>query len=248
MLINILFLLCLTNIDRIGIYFNNVKNALIYNGKKYPIICKQGYLWFLLDNNEVAIYYLTETELRQIYRRFKYPAADYIYKMLTKADYNNVNYNIIKKINKYCYQCQIYKKAPGRFRFTIYNNIDFNFRIIVNIIYINQRAVLYAVNKAIIFQAVRFLPNITAAIIWDILRAIQIDIYIGPPDIIITDAGTNFINKEFISNTNIIVINVTEVPVEAYYLIRKIERYYIMVRRVYDIILAEAKINPENTL
>ena len=70
----------------------------------------------------------------------------------------------------------------------------------------------------------------------------------GPPDIIIIDTGTNFINKKFISNANAMVINIIKIPVEAHYLIDKVKRYYIIIRRVYNIILTKAKITPENTL
>jgi hypothetical protein len=50
----------------------------------------------------------------------------------------------------------------GRFRFTIWNDINFNYRLMVNVIYINGKLVLYAINKAILFQIARFLANIQA--------------------------------------------------------------------------------------
>jgi hypothetical protein len=38
--INTPFLLCLANINRCGVYFNNINNTLVHNGKKHPIIRK----------------------------------------------------------------------------------------------------------------------------------------------------------------------------------------------------------------
>jgi hypothetical protein len=43
MLINTPFLLCLADINRCGVYFNNINNILMHNGKKQPIVCKWGH-------------------------------------------------------------------------------------------------------------------------------------------------------------------------------------------------------------
>jgi hypothetical protein len=50
--------------------------------------------------------------------------------------------------------------------------------------------VLHVVNKATRFQAARFLKDISIAHVWDTLRYIWIDTYVGPPDSIIHDAST----------------------------------------------------------
>jgi hypothetical protein len=44
MLTNISFLLYLANINYCGVYFNNINNTLMHNGKKHPIVCKWGHL------------------------------------------------------------------------------------------------------------------------------------------------------------------------------------------------------------
>jgi hypothetical protein len=51
---------------------------------------------------------------------------------------------------------------PGRFRFILRENADFNHRFIVDIIFIEGKPVLYAVNEATAFQAAKFLSNILA--------------------------------------------------------------------------------------
>ena len=156
------FLLCLADMDYHGIYLNNVENVLVHKNKEYPVIRKWGHPWLLLDSHETATYYLTETELRQLHRRFGHPAADRLHKILIKAEHEDVHKDIIDRINKFCHQCQLYSKAPGRFRFTVRDDIDFNFRLIVDVMYINQKPVLHAVDEATAFQAARFLPNLQA--------------------------------------------------------------------------------------
>ena len=40
-----------------------------------------------------------------------------------------------------------------------------------------------------------------------------IDMYVGPPDIITTDAGKNFTSDEFVSNATSMAIEILDVPV-----------------------------------
>jgi hypothetical protein len=43
--------------------------------------------------------------------------------------------------------------------------MNFNYRLMINVIYINGKLVLYAINKVILFQAARFLADMQAKII-----------------------------------------------------------------------------------
>jgi hypothetical protein len=120
----------------------------------------------------------------------------------------------------------------GRFCFTIRNDINFNYRLVVNVIYISDKLVLYAINEVILFQAAKFLADIQARTIWNIFKAIWIDTYIGPLNIMVTNAGKNFKSSEFVANARILAIEVEEVPVEVYNSIGKIERYHGSLKRV----------------
>jgi hypothetical protein len=117
--------------------------------------------------------------------------------------------------------------------------MNFNYRLVVNIIYINSKPMLHAINEAILFQAARFLANMQARTIWNIFKAIWIDTYVGPPDIIITDAGKNFKNSEFVANARILAIEIEKIPIEAHNSISKIERYYNSLKRAFQIITAD---------
>ncbi|KAK1914262.1 hypothetical protein P3342_007508 [Pyrenophora teres f. teres] len=234
------FLLCLDDMDRHSIYFNNVDNMLVHQSKEYPIVRKWGHPWLLLNKHETATQYLTEGELQQLHRRFGHPAAARLYKVLVKAGHDDIDRTLLDKINKFCHQCQITAKAPGRFRFTLRDeNLDFNSRVIVDIMYINQKPVLHAVDEATVFQAARFLRDMKASTTWDTLRAMWIDMYVGPPDTIATDAGTNFASEEFVNNANAMMIDVHEVPVEAHQSIGKVERYHAAIRRAFEVISAD---------
>jgi hypothetical protein len=62
------------------------------------------------------------------------------------------------------------------------------------------------------------------------------DIYLGPLVYITYDLGTNFNTQEFYNNTRIINIELLQKLVETYYLIGRIERYYIPFKHMYNII------------
>ena len=81
----------------------------------------------------------------------------------------------------------------------------------------------------------------TAQHTWDALRACWIDVYIGPPDIITHDAGTNFTSKEFRQLSASMSILLHEVPVEAHHSVGRVERYHDPLRRAYKCIVSDMK-------
>ena len=65
--------------------------------------------------------------------------------------------------------------------------------------------------------------------------------YIGPLDYIISDAGTNFVSKEFTKYANSMAITTKLVPVEAHWSIGIVERYHSVLRRAYKVIMDKTK-------
>jgi hypothetical protein len=60
--------------------------------------------------------------------------------------------------------------APRRFKFTLRDNVNFNYKIIVDVMSIEGKSVLYIINTTIIFQGARFLPTISAKDTWETLK------------------------------------------------------------------------------
>jgi hypothetical protein len=65
------------------------------------------------------------------------------------------------------------------------------------------------------------------------------DMYLGPPELIIHDTGTQFTSVEFTQNTELIGSVTKYILVEAHYSIGIVERYHIPLRRAYEIITKE---------
>ena len=199
----------------------------------------------------IACYYLTETELRRLHRRFGHPTADRFYRVLKRAGYDEINTTTIEKLTEFCHQCQMHSNAPGRFKFKLRDDLDFNHEVLVDVMYLEGKPVLHIIDVATSFQAARFLQAMTAKATWDALRYAWIDTYIGPPDTVTSDAGSNFTAAEFKANAHIMGIQIENVPVEAYNSIGKLERYHGPLRRAWEIIKVDMRglgLSDENIL
>jgi hypothetical protein len=58
----------------------------------------------------------------------------------------------------------LHSKSLGRFKFIIKDDYNFNYLVIVNILYLNKKLILQAINEAIAFNAARFLKDMSAKI------------------------------------------------------------------------------------
>ena len=124
-------------------------------------------------------------------------------------------------------------KSPGRFKFTLKDDCEFNYSIVIDILYLNGRPVLQVVDSAIGFNAARFVKDMSANSAWNTLRVCWSDSYLGPPDRIVHDAGKNFASAEFRQLAKSMAIEVKEVPVESHHSVGLVERYHAPLRRAF---------------
>ncbi|KAI0994429.1 hypothetical protein K3495_g13753 [Podosphaera aphanis] len=188
----------------------------------------------------IAFSHLTETELKQLHRRFGYPSVGRLTRVLQRAGYD-VNRKALEHLTKFCHYCQMNGKLPGRFKFTLKNDYEFNYSIIIDVLYIDGKPVLHVIDSSTNFGASRFLTNMTALTTWNTLRYCWIDTYQGPPDQIVHDAGKNFASDEFRQLAKSMSIDIKEVPVESHNSIGLVERYHAPLRRAFNIIKEELK-------
>jgi hypothetical protein len=87
-------------------------------------------------------------EIYRLYRRFSYLLAKKLYRVLKRSRHDDVNRKAIDHLTKYYSFCQKYGRSLGRFKFTLYKDLNFNYLVYVDIIYINGSLVLYIINKA----------------------------------------------------------------------------------------------------
>ena len=231
------FLFCIQDMDRMGVKLDNLQNVLIQGNKIVPVIRKWGHPWMLLHQPEhsIAWSHLTEAELRQLHKRFGHPSVQRLTKVLRQAGHE-VNSEAVKYLTKYCHHCQMYAKSPGRFKFTLKDDYEFNYTVIIDVMYLDGKPVLQVVDSSTSFQAAKFLKDMSAKTAWDTLRMCWINTYQGPPDYLVHDAGRNFSATEFRQHAKSMAIEIKEVPVEAHNSVGKVERYHTPLRRAYEII------------
>jgi hypothetical protein len=241
------FLLSLADMDKLGVYFNNLSNQLVTSTGIVPVVRRFGHpflLWdtslrnFIVKSFNCNPCYLSDVELRRLHRRFGHPSVRRLQNVLERAGHD-INRGTLKYLTKYCEHCQRHGRSPGRFRFNLKDDVDFNYSIIVDIFYITGKPVLHVVDEGTRYQAGQWLQNISATHTWDTLRKCWIDTYLGPPDQVTVDAGKQFTSKEFAQHASSMGIRVKIVPVEAHNSIGIVERYHGPVRRAYLIVSTE---------
>lgn len=235
------FLLCMQDMDKLNVYFDNTINQIVQKGdrpKHVPVIQKWGHPWFHVSKHDVGIFF-TETELRRIYRQFGHPTVNRLNRVLKNTGHKDMDIEALETITKMCHHCQLHDSAPRRFKFTLKDDQDFNYELIVDVMYLSGKPVLHVVDAATSFQAARFLRILSAKDTWEALRATWIDTYLGPPDYVVHDAGTNFASAEFQAEAKLMGITCKQIPVEAHWSIGKVERYHGPVRRAFNILHAK---------
>jgi hypothetical protein len=141
--INISFLLCLNDFDRLDIYFNNLINEIVQHERRHFVIRRYEHAFFLwkmliqfliLEFIEKNSCLLIEISLRRLHRRFDHLSARRLYEIFERFDHE-IEHRVIKHLIKFCYHCQMREKFPARFIFSIRDeDIQFNYCIVINIL------------------------------------------------------------------------------------------------------------------
>ena len=90
------------------------------------------------------------TELQRLYWRFGHPSVARLQKVLERAGHDS-DKETLEFLTKYCVHCQRYSQSPGRFKFNLRDDVEFNHSIIVDMFYIISKPVLYVVDKGICY-------------------------------------------------------------------------------------------------
>jgi hypothetical protein len=117
------FLLCLDDMDKMGIRFDNLRNMMVKGSLTVPVVRKWGHPWLQLGKVESIATYLTEPELRCRHRRFGHPSVARLYKILRTVGHD-VESKTLKALTKVCHQCQMNGARPTRFKFILHEELS----------------------------------------------------------------------------------------------------------------------------
>lgn len=215
---DVYILLSTDDMDRLGVYFNNLTNQLVHPGSRQCAVVSRVDGHSFLQRNEHLFTHFTYVELRRLHRSFGHPQIDKLVNLLKCADIDEVDsetHRILDRIERSCTPCKEYAKRPRRFKFTSRDDVHFNHSIYADIFYIDGKPILQVTDEATRFQAAAWLNGVSDVSLWRTLRSCWIDVYLGPLDVIAHDAGKSFMARSFAANADMLHIRKKSIPVES---------------------------------
>lgn len=189
----------------------------------------------------------TEEELRKIHRVFGHPSLEATWKLPKRASGGNLQLSArstIAKIAEACDVCRMAASKPRRFKVTIgADGLCFNARVQEDTMFIRVKPVIHKVYEATYFSAAAFLRSQTAKEVWKAIQNIWVLVYMGPPDYLVVDQGSNYISSELKLNAEAEGVRIDEAPIEIPGAVGTVERYNAPLRSGYERIRAYAKDN-----
>ena len=176
--INTPFLLCLIDMDRLGVYYNNIKDIFTSDNMSMSVIRRFGHsflLWketlrlYITNSFDFNLCCLTDTKLRQLHRRFDHSFALKLRRILKQFDHDFIKI-ALNKLTEYCTFCQKHGRLFERFKFILRQDVNFNYSIIVDIMYIDNEPILHVIDEVTRFQSARWLANINVRHTWNTLQ------------------------------------------------------------------------------
>lgn len=117
--------------------------------------------------------------------------------------------------------------------------MKFNHILAVDIMYICNKPVLHVVDEATHYRSAMFVQRVRSREVWKTLLRCWCHVYLGPPDFLRVDHGSQFISKEFLENAEADGISVLTAPIECPSSMSPVERYHGPLRAAYTKIRAE---------
>jgi hypothetical protein len=150
------FLLSLADMDCLQIQFLNLKNVLQTTQGDVPVVRQFGHALLLWNESLHAFVqeslcdtlscFLTEPELCCLHKRFRHPSVQRLHHVLEQSGHE-VDCDVLQHLTKYCTSCQKHSTSLGRFKFTLCDDVEFNYCIYVDIMYIYRQPLLHIVDK-----------------------------------------------------------------------------------------------------
>ena len=239
-------LLSLNDLKRTGIDISVQRNVLLYGNKEHKLVLENGLLFYRW-HPDIALY--TYGELLKLHRAFGHPSVSSLYNVLKRARPDETPSgvrNAIQEIQERCQTCQELGRRPKRFKLTVGNDDSrFNHVVAVDIFYIDNSPVLHLVDEETHFNAATFLRNVSTKEVWRSLKRCWIHSYLGPPDFLRIDQGSQFTSREFKGELDTWGIKSIDAPIESPSTMSHVERYHGPLRVTYKKLESDLKGEPK---
>ena len=138
--------------------------------------------------------HMSVAELEKVHRQFYHPTAEKLFNLLKKAKPEEAapeTRRNLEELTTRCDPCQRIRTAPNRFRVSFgAEHVQFNERVLMDIMYINGDPILHIVDEGTHFSAEKILPAVSTDSVWQALLKCWGAIYTGLPNRALLDQGS----------------------------------------------------------
>lgn len=197
----------------------------------------------------------TEAELRKFHRSYGHQPSGRIIAALQEAGFDDLSEDTKEKLDdiaRHCDPCQRHRQKPRHFSvFLKWQGMRYNYVLIVDIAHFQDGAVVHIIDAATGYNAARFTPsriNPPGKEVWAIIRDAWINTYVGAPDVLRFDAGTNVTSAFIQTACALNGIRFEAIPVEAPWRIGALERAHAPLEKAYDMLKQDLDLSREELL
>ena len=173
----------------------------------------------------------------KVHKHFYHPDSERLYAVMKRANPTKASPQVLRdlrRINETCHLCQRLAHAPHRFHVALPDeDVIFNRTVCLDLMYLDNSAVLHVVDKDTKFSAASFLAKETAEETWKTFMSIWVCVYIGFPDIMATDQGPQFKSSLWENLVNMAGIRQNFSGVQSHNALGVGERYHSFLRQIY---------------
>jgi hypothetical protein len=230
-------LLSLRDLRNTGVELSIQNNSLRLLGREQPLTAENDFLCHKWEQEDATALFANE-ELKRLHRSFGHPTTGALHRLLKRARPEEVSESVVRELGqiaKECTLCAERQQKPRRFKLTVGNDDTcFNSIVAVDVMYIGQQPVLHVVDEATHFAAAMFMKNVSTKETWRLITRCWSNVYMGPPDYLRVDQGTNFVSNEFMSLAETAGVEVLKAPIECPSAMSHVERYHGPLRAAYE--------------
>ena len=225
------------SLDELGWHVLNVQNRLqsVRDNWEMPLHRLKrhiSYNWYPIPK-----IFFSRAQIQRIHKHLLHPSASKLYQFLQKASPEEMTpetKSFIQEISDTCKTCQKFAPKALSFQIRETNNVTFNHRLLIDLMWLHGKPVLHIVDEGTNFSAAKFLPGEDAKTIWSTFLKTWSHIYIGFPDQILTDQGKVFKSEYWKSACANARIDLRHSGTKSHNSLGKGETYHAFLRRIYN--------------
>ena len=214
--------------------FSIKRRTMFHKHKKNQLALDNFFLLHRWDRGDITYSLYTESELHPL----RHTSVSALLNLLPRAHPDKLPKEAkdqVRKLTEACVTFSVNASRPRRFKLNLGTN-DLRFKQIVpgDIMYIHNPPVLHIVDEVMHYSALAFLKSDKSSEVWKTILCCRSRVYLGPPDFLRIDLGSNFTSKEFLDSADADVISVMPARIASAKTMSHVERYHSCIRTAFN--------------